>query len=216
MHADHPDVLVAARKECPLIVGLGEDETFVASAIPAFLAETRTALLDRERRDRHDHRRRREITDAEGNPVEPRASRRSPGTRTPPRRAATTTFMMKEIHEQPDAVAETITDRLPRLDSVDLSEIELDTSSSAQHRPDRHRRLRHLATTRAWSAATRSSSGRGSRSRWTSPPSTATATPSCARTTWSSASPSRARRPTPSPRCASPARAAPRCWRSPT
>ena len=44
MHADHPDVLVAARQECPLIVGLGEDETFVASAIPAFLAETRTAL----------------------------------------------------------------------------------------------------------------------------------------------------------------------------
>ena len=34
--------------------------------------------------------------------------------------------MMKEIHEQPDAVAETITDRLPGLDSVDLSEIELD------------------------------------------------------------------------------------------
>jgi glucosamine--fructose-6-phosphate aminotransferase (isomerizing) len=34
--------------------------------------------------------------------------------------------MMKEIHEQPDAVAETITDRLPSLDSVDLSEMELD------------------------------------------------------------------------------------------
>ena len=34
--------------------------------------------------------------------------------------------MMKEIHEQPDAVAETITDRLPSLDSVDLSEMELE------------------------------------------------------------------------------------------
>ena len=44
MHADNPDTLVAARQECPLIVGLGEGETFVASAIPAFLAETRTAL----------------------------------------------------------------------------------------------------------------------------------------------------------------------------
>ena len=34
------------------------------------------------------------------------------------------TFMMKEIHEQPDAVAETIADRLPELDRVDLSELE--------------------------------------------------------------------------------------------
>jgi glucosamine--fructose-6-phosphate aminotransferase (isomerizing) len=37
MHAEHPDLLVGARQECPLIVGLGEDESFLASAIPAFL-----------------------------------------------------------------------------------------------------------------------------------------------------------------------------------
>ena len=36
------------------------------------------------------------------------------------------TFMLKEIHEQPDAVAETITDRLPSLEGVDLSDVELD------------------------------------------------------------------------------------------
>ena len=52
--------------------------------------------------------------------------------------------MMKEIHEQPDAVAETIADRLPELDRVDLSELELATSSPAQRAPDRDRRLRHL------------------------------------------------------------------------
>ena len=34
--------------------------------------------------------------------------------------------MMKEIHEQPEAVAETIADRLPTLDGVDLSEVDLD------------------------------------------------------------------------------------------
>src|SRR4029453_12941796 len=40
--ADEPDVLVGARKECPLVVGVGEGERFIASAIPAFLAETNT------------------------------------------------------------------------------------------------------------------------------------------------------------------------------
>ena len=69
----NPSTLVAARKECPLVVGLGDGETFVASAIPAFLAETRTALRARERRDRHrrprrraDHRRRRDAGRARG------------------------------------------------------------------------------------------------------------------------------------------------------
>src|SRR4029453_11271480 len=38
---DEPDTLVGARKECPLIVGRGEGETFLASAIPAFLRQTR-------------------------------------------------------------------------------------------------------------------------------------------------------------------------------
>ena len=44
MHADEPQRLVGARKECPLVAGVGEGETFLASAIPAFLADTRTAM----------------------------------------------------------------------------------------------------------------------------------------------------------------------------
>ena len=45
MCADQPELLVGARKECPLVVGLGEGESFIASAIPAFLAETRRVQL---------------------------------------------------------------------------------------------------------------------------------------------------------------------------
>jgi glucosamine--fructose-6-phosphate aminotransferase (isomerizing) len=45
MHADHPGTLVAARQECPLVAGLGDGETFLASAIPAFLSETHRSLL---------------------------------------------------------------------------------------------------------------------------------------------------------------------------
>src|SRR6476660_9190785 len=44
MHADEPQRLVGARKECPLVAGVGEGETFLASAIPAFLADTRVAV----------------------------------------------------------------------------------------------------------------------------------------------------------------------------
>src|ERR687885_41494 len=45
MCADDPRLLVGARKECPLVVGVGDGETFIASAIPAFLRETRTIQL---------------------------------------------------------------------------------------------------------------------------------------------------------------------------
>src|SRR5258705_543 len=41
MPADEPELLVGARKECPLVVGVGDGETFIASAIPAFLQHTR-------------------------------------------------------------------------------------------------------------------------------------------------------------------------------
>ena len=125
MHSDHPDVLVAARKECPLVIGLGEDETFVASAIPAFLAETRRVMEienDELVTITPDGA---EITDAEGNPIE-RGSEEVTWDEDAAEKGGYETFMLKEIHEQPDAVAETITDRLPSLDSVDLSELELD------------------------------------------------------------------------------------------
>jgi glucosamine--fructose-6-phosphate aminotransferase (isomerizing) len=125
MHSGHPHTLVAARKECPLVIGLGEGESFVASAIPAFLAETRSALtIENDELVTIDSSGV-TITDAEGNRVE-----RRPDTVTWDEDAAEkggySTFMKKEIHEQPDAVAETITDRLPSLDRVDLSDVDLD------------------------------------------------------------------------------------------
>src|SRR5436853_143084 len=41
MSADEPGLLVGARKECPLVVGRGDGEQFIGSAIPAFMRETR-------------------------------------------------------------------------------------------------------------------------------------------------------------------------------
>jgi glutamine---fructose-6-phosphate transaminase (isomerizing) len=125
MHADEPGRLVGARKECPLVAGIGEGEAFLASAIPAFLAETREAVaiendeivsLDASGVS---------ITDAEGNPVQ-RGSEEISWDEAAAEKDGYETFMLKEIHEQADAVAETIADRLSGDDGVDLSELDLD------------------------------------------------------------------------------------------
>jgi glucosamine--fructose-6-phosphate aminotransferase (isomerizing) len=124
MHADEPHRLLGARKECPLVAGIGEGETFLASAIPAFLADTRVAVpiengelveieADQVR-----------ITDTDGNPIE-RAAETVSWDAEAAEKGGYETFMLKEIHEQADAVAETITDRLPDADGVDLSDVDL-------------------------------------------------------------------------------------------
>ena len=124
MSADHPGVLVGARKECPLVVGLGEGESFIASAIPAFLTETRRVQL---------------VQDGEIVAITGDGSRfLSPDGAELKRevdevdwdddaaeKAGFETFMLKEIHEQADAVAETIADRVVA-DRVDLGDIGID------------------------------------------------------------------------------------------
>jgi glutamine---fructose-6-phosphate transaminase (isomerizing) len=124
MHLDHPDTLVGARKECPLIIGLGDGENFIASAIPAFLAQTRRALGIRNDEIVTLHRSGVTVMDAEGN-VRKREPEEVTWDEDAAEKGGYPTFMLKEIHEQPDALAETITDRLPTLEGVDLSDVEL-------------------------------------------------------------------------------------------
>jgi glucosamine--fructose-6-phosphate aminotransferase (isomerizing) len=124
MHAEHPDTLVAARQECPLIIGLGDGETYIASAIPAFLAHTRIVLgikngeivtVDSEGA---------RIIDSSGATVE-REVEEVLWDEEDAEKGGYPTFMLKEIHDQPDAVAETIADRLADPTRVDLSELGL-------------------------------------------------------------------------------------------
>jgi glucosamine--fructose-6-phosphate aminotransferase (isomerizing) len=121
MTLDEPEVLVGARRECPLIVGRGEGETFLASAIPAFLAHTRTVQY---------------IENGELVVITPegttfltpsgdvleRAVVEIDWDEETAEKGGFETFMLKEIHEQADAVAETIADRTVRADGVDLAE----------------------------------------------------------------------------------------------
>ena len=125
MHADEPRRLVGARKECPLVAGIGESETFLASAIPAFLADTRVAVPIENGEIVEIEAGEVRITDTDGNAVE-RASEEVTWDADAAEKGGYETFMLKEIHEQADAVAETIADRLPGDDGVDLSDVALD------------------------------------------------------------------------------------------
>jgi glutamine---fructose-6-phosphate transaminase (isomerizing) len=127
MHADQPGRLVGARKECPLVAGIGDGETFLASAIPAFLAETRNAVQIENDEVVTIDASGLAILDASGAVVE-RAPEEIAWDEAAAEKGGYETFMLKEIHEQPDAVAETIADRLPTDDGVDLSEVDLDDS----------------------------------------------------------------------------------------
>jgi len=122
MSADEPGLLVGARKECPLIIGRGDGEQFVGSAIPAFLRETRRVqyIGDDEivvlRPDGV------EFFTAAGEPVEREIVEIDWDADTAEKQGYET-FMLKEIHEQADAVAETIGERAARGVGIDLGDL---------------------------------------------------------------------------------------------
>ncbi len=111
--ADHPNLLVGTRRECPLVVGMGAGEHFIASAIPAFLHDTRRvhvlgegeiAVLEADRA---------RFLDASGAhvPVVPMSVDWDDDV---VEKCGFETFMLKEIHEQGSAVADTLTGWLDR------------------------------------------------------------------------------------------------------
>jgi glucosamine--fructose-6-phosphate aminotransferase (isomerizing) len=121
MSVEEPDLLVGARKECPLIVGRGDGETFLASAVPAFLAQTRRVqFLDNDELvviRPHDT----TFMTPDGEVLEREIDEVDWDDETA-EKGGFETFMLKEIHEQADAVASTIADRTVREDGVDLDD----------------------------------------------------------------------------------------------
>ncbi len=122
MSADEPGLLVGARKECPLIIGRGEGEQFIGSAIPAFLRETRRVQFienDELVVVRPDGV---EFLTADGQPLDREVVEIDWDAETAEKQGCET-FMLKEIYEQPDAVAETIGERAARGVGIDLGDL---------------------------------------------------------------------------------------------
>jgi len=110
IHRDHPDLLVGARHQTPLVVGLGEGENFLASNAAAFLSETRQVIFPDDGDVVTITPGSVEFVRADGEPVghEPLELDWDDESAE---KGGYETFMLKEIYEQPEAVAETIGDR---------------------------------------------------------------------------------------------------------
>jgi glucosamine--fructose-6-phosphate aminotransferase (isomerizing) len=121
-HRDHPDLVVGARRNLPLVVGLGEGENFLASDVTAFIAHTRTArAIDQ---DQFVELRREgvRITDQQGNEVDGEVFHVDWDTAAA-EKAGYEYFMLKEIDEQPEAVRETALGRVDTHGRLMLDEL---------------------------------------------------------------------------------------------
>ncbi len=106
-----PDRLILAREGCPVVIGLGEDENFVASDVAALLPVTRRFVFLEEGDVAEVRRRLVRIVDRHGNPAE-RPVRESELSAQAAERGPYQHFMLKEIHEQPRAIADTLQERV--------------------------------------------------------------------------------------------------------
>lgn len=128
-HADHPDMIIAARRSTPLVVGVGEGEMFVGSDVAAFIEHTRDAIeLGQDQvvvitADGYS------VTDFFGNTDVPTRPFTIDWDLQAAEKGGHDYFMLKEIQEQPDAVADTLrghfVDRRIVLDEQRLSDQEL-------------------------------------------------------------------------------------------
>ncbi|MEO6080983.1 MAG: glutamine--fructose-6-phosphate transaminase (isomerizing) [Steroidobacteraceae bacterium] len=108
---NEPDRLILARMGCPVVIGLGKDENFVASDVSALLPVTRQFQFLDEGDVAEVRRNSVRILDAEGNSVE-RQVRQSEFSAAAAEKGPYPHFMLKEIFEQPRAVADTLQERV--------------------------------------------------------------------------------------------------------
>jgi glutamine---fructose-6-phosphate transaminase (isomerizing) len=123
--ANEPETIVAARNQSPLVVGIGEEENFLASAVQALLSETREFLIVENG----------EVVEVKASSVGLWTFSGEPVERAPflagwdaeaIERGAFEDYMFKEIHEQPAALQATLTGHLDAGGKVDLSDAAVD------------------------------------------------------------------------------------------
>ena len=127
LSAREPGKVVAARNQSPLVVGLGEGENFLASAVGALLKETREFLLVENGEIAEVSGSGVGIFTLEGEPVE-RETFEVDWEAEDVELGGYEDYMLKEIHDQPTALRNTLFGRLDADGAVDLSEVDLATT----------------------------------------------------------------------------------------
>jgi len=130
IHRDHPDMLVGARLQCPLVVGVGEGEMFLASSIAAFLRDTRCVQLIEDGEVVAITKDGASFYSVDDGPRE-REEFEVDWDDEAAEKHGYETFMLKEIYEQPQAVADTIGERIRggRLELEDIGLTDLETQN---------------------------------------------------------------------------------------
>ncbi len=129
IHHDHPDQLVGVRHQTPMVVGIGDGENFLASNLAAFLAETRQVQYPNDGEIASITPAGVEIIDAVSGKAVEHEIVEVDWDDDVAVRSGYETFMLKEIYEQPEGVAETIGDRVRHghlvLEGLGMTEQEL-------------------------------------------------------------------------------------------
>ena len=127
IHADQPDRIVAARRDSPLVIGLGEGENFLGSDVSGFIDYTKSAVeMDNDQVvtiTADDV----VITDYDGNPTEGK-SFEIKWDAAAAEKGGFDSFMEKEIHDQPAAVRDTLLGRFDEQGQLTLDDLRIDES----------------------------------------------------------------------------------------
>ncbi|GAB2626766.1 glutamine--fructose-6-phosphate transaminase (isomerizing) [Streptomyces capparidis] len=126
-HADQPDVVVGARRNSPLVVGVGDGENFLASDVAAFIAHTRDAIELGQDQVVELRREGVTVTTFDGAPAEIREYHVD-WDASAAEKGGYDYFMLKEIAEQPKAVADTLLGRIDATGRLTLDEVRIPDS----------------------------------------------------------------------------------------
>ncbi|MFE7139597.1 glutamine--fructose-6-phosphate transaminase (isomerizing) [Streptomyces sp. NPDC057644] len=124
VHADQPDVVVGARRNSPLVVGVGQDEWFLASDVAAFIAHTRSAIELGQDQVVELSREGVTVTGFDGEPADVREYHVD-WDASAAEKGGYASFMLKEIADQPQAVADTLLGRVDGEGSLTLDEVRI-------------------------------------------------------------------------------------------